>query len=67
MSVTLQAAVHLGKDYTENLHSIKIQPKRAWKQVFNVTEKLIRDQTEISGVPCDQLAAAYVAKDNLAY
>ena len=51
MSVTLQAAVHLGKDYSEKLHSIKNQPKRTLKQLFNETEKLIRDQTEISGIP----------------
>ena len=44
MSVTLQAAVHLGKD-DEN------QPKRTLKQLFNITEKLIRDQKEITGIP----------------
>ena len=49
MSVTRQAAVHLENDYAENLHSIKNQPKRT--QLFNVTEKLIRDQKEISGIP----------------
>ena len=51
MSVSLQAAVHLGNDYAENLHSIKNQPKRTLKQLFNVTEKLIRDQKNISGIP----------------
>ena len=44
MSVTLQDAVHLGKDYAEHLHSIKNQPKRTLKQLFNVPEKLIKDQ-----------------------
>ena len=34
MSVTLQAAVNLGNDYAENLHSIKNQPKRTLKQLF---------------------------------
>ena len=34
MSVTLQAAVHLGKDYAENLHSVKNQPKRTLKQIL---------------------------------
>ena len=32
MSVTLQAAVHLGNDYAENEHSIENQPKRTLKQ-----------------------------------
>ena len=45
MSVTLQAAGHLGKDYTENLRSIKKKKRmRTLKQLFKVTEKLIRDQ-----------------------
>ena len=51
VSVTLQAAVHLGKGYGDNLHSIKNQPKRSLKQLFHATEKLIRGQKEISGIP----------------
>ena len=50
MSVTLQAAVHLGKDYTENLRSTKNQPLKSLKQVFQVTERLIADQTEVTGL-----------------
>ena len=50
MFVTLQAAVHLGNDYAENLYSIKSQPMRTLKQLFNVPEKLIRDQKSISGI-----------------
>ena len=50
MSVTLQAAVHLGKDYTENLRSTKNQPKKSLRQLFQVTERLITDQTEIIGL-----------------
>ena len=46
---TLQAAVHLGIDYVENLHSTENQLKRTLKQLFNVTGKLIRDQKEIQG------------------
>ena len=38
MSVTLQAAIHLGKDYTENLRCTKTQPL---KQLCQVTEMLI--------------------------
>ena len=43
--------VHLVNDCAENFHSIKKQPKRTLKQLFNVTEKLIRYQKEISGIP----------------
>ena len=46
MSVTLQAAVHLGKDYTENLRSTKSQSKKSLRQLFQVTRMLITDQTE---------------------
>ena len=67
MCVTLQAAVHLGKDCAEILHSIKNQPKRTLKKLFNVTEKLIRDHKRNLRYRSDQMAAAYVAKDNLAY
>ena len=49
MSATLQAAVHLGNDYVENLLSTKNQLERTLKQLFNVTGKLIRDQKEIQG------------------
>ena len=44
MSVTLNAAVHLGKDYLENLHSAKNQPQQTVKRLFDVTNKLITDQ-----------------------
>ena len=50
MIVTLQAAVHLGKDYLENLYSTKNQPQRTVKLLFDVTRKLIRDHKEIQGI-----------------
>ena len=50
MSVTLQAAVHLGKDYTENLRSDKNQPLKSLRHLFRVTERLFADQTEITGL-----------------
>ena len=50
MCVTLQAAVHLGKDYTENLRSTKNQPLKSLRQLFQVTERLITGQTEIIGL-----------------
>ena len=45
MNVTLQAAVHLGRDCMDNLRFTKTV-----KQLFQVTEKLIMDQTEIGGL-----------------
>ena len=50
MSVTLQAAVHLGKEYTEKLRSTNNQPMTSLRQLFQVTERLITDQTEITGL-----------------
>ena len=45
LSVNLQAAVHLGVDCTENLRSTKNQPKKSLRQLFQVIQKLIIDQT----------------------
>ena len=50
MSVILQAAVHLVEDNTENLRSTKNQHLKSLKQLFQVTERLITDQTEITGL-----------------
>ena len=50
MNVTHQAAVHLGRDYMENLQFTKNQVLKSLKQLFQVTERLIKGQTEISGV-----------------
>ena len=50
MSVTLQAAVHPGKDYTENWRSTKNQPKKSLRQFFQVTERSFTDKTEITGL-----------------
>ena len=50
MSVTLQAAVHLGQDYTGNLRSIKNQPFKSVRLLFQTTERLITDQMEITGL-----------------
>ena len=38
MHVTLQAAVHLGRDYVENLRFTKNQFLKSVKQLFQVTE-----------------------------
>ena len=50
MSVTLQAAVHLGTDCTENLRSTRNQPKKSLRRLFQMTQKLIIDQTENIGI-----------------
>ena len=50
MSVTLQAAVNLGTDYAENLRSTRNQSKKSLRQLFQVTQKLITDRTEITGI-----------------
>ena len=49
-SVTLRAAVHLGQDCTENLRSDTNQPMKSVRQLFQTTERLIKDQTEITGL-----------------
>ena len=50
MNVTLQAAVHLGRDYMENPRFTKNQLLMSAKQLFHATGKLIKDQTDISGL-----------------
>ena len=51
----------------ENLHSTKKLFKRTLKQLFNATEKLIKDQNEIQGYIRDQLAATNLAEDKLCF
>ena len=48
MNVILQVAVHLGRDYMEKLRYIKNQLLKSVKELFQVTERLIKDQKEIS-------------------
>ena len=50
MNVTLQAAVHLSRDFLENLRLTKNQLLKSVKQLFQVTEKLKKDQTDICGL-----------------
>ena len=50
MIVTQQAAVHLGNNNLDHLHANKNQPQRTVKQLFNVTKKLVSEQTEIQGI-----------------
>ena len=52
MSSTLEASVIMGKNYSDNLHSIKHTGKDlTMKQMFDVSEKLVSEQSdEIYGV-----------------
>ena len=51
MSSTLQASVFLVKNYSDNLHSIKKTEDLTKKQMFDISEKLVSEQSdEIYGV-----------------
>ena len=51
MSSTLQASVFMVKNYSDNLHPIKITEDLTMKQMFDISEKLISEQSdEIYGV-----------------
>ena len=50
LNATPQAAVHLGQNHEVNLRFAKNHLWSAAEQLFNETGKLIRDQTEITGV-----------------
>ena len=50
MNVTLQAAVHLGQDYMENLRFTKNQLLKSVKELFLMNATLIKDQKEVIGL-----------------
>ena len=51
LSSTLQASVFMGKNYSDNLHSIKNTEDLTMKQMFDFSEKLITEQSdEIYGI-----------------
>ena len=50
LNVKLQAAVHLGQDYMENLRFTKNQLLKYGKEFCLMNEKLIKNQTEIVGL-----------------
>ena len=50
MSVTLESAVFMGKNYLDNWHSIKNTKDLTMKQMFDISAKLVSEQDEISGV-----------------
>ena len=46
MSAAMKAAVHLGQDYQNNLRSTKNTDFEKIKQLFDIAQKLILDQTQ---------------------
>ena len=46
MSSTLQASVFMEKNYSDNWHSIKNTEDLTMKQMFDMSEKLITEQSE---------------------
>ena len=51
MSSTLQASVFMGKNYSDNWHPIKNTEDLTMKQMFDISEKLVSEQSdEIYGV-----------------
>ena len=50
MSVTLESAVFMGKNLSDNWHSIKNTKDLTMKQMFDISANLVSDQDEIYGV-----------------
>ena len=51
MSSTLQASVFVGKNHSDDWHSIKNSKDLTMKQMFDISEKLVSEQSdEIHGV-----------------
>ena len=50
MSVTLESAVFMGKNYLDNRHSITSTKDLTLKQMFDISARLVSEQNEISGL-----------------
>ena len=50
MSVTLESAVFMGKNYLDNCHSITNTKDLTLKQMFDISARLVSEQDEISGL-----------------
>ena len=46
MSATMVAAVHLGQDYQDNLRTTRDADFEKIKQLFDISQKLILDQSQ---------------------
>ena len=60
MSVTLESAVFLEKDYSDNWHSMKNTEDLTMKQMFDTSAKLVSEQDEIYGVKNNLLGKFFV-------
>ena len=60
---TLQAAVHLGRDYFWNLQSVKKQSLKSAEQLFRTIDKLIKEQTEITGLSTITIPTEVISND----
>ena len=68
-NVHLQAAVHLGQDYDQYLRCVKNHSWSSLKKLFKATEKLIKNQKEITGVSMiclRRVRRAHMERDKLA-
>ena len=50
MSVTMESAVFMGRDYLNSCHSIANTEDLTLKQMFDISTKLVSEQDEISGL-----------------
>ena len=50
MTVTLESAVFMGKNYSDNWHSIKNTKDLALRQMFDISTRLMSELDEISGL-----------------
>ena len=50
MSVTLESAVFMGKNYMDNCHSITNTKDLTLKHMFDISTRLVSEQDEISGL-----------------
>ena len=50
MSVTMESAVSMGKNYLNNCHSIANITDLTLKQMFDISTRLVSEQDEISGL-----------------
>ena len=50
MSVTLESAVFMGKNYLDKCHSTTNTKDLTMKQMFDISARLVSEQDEISGV-----------------
>ena len=58
ITASIKAAVHLGKDYEENVHVMKSTEFSKVRPLFSITQKLLFDQEDemfgVSTIDCDQ-------------